>query len=65
MRLFGLLGGGWSINFSQQDTEGDYEHLTRVRGVAPDSAGEGAEPRSGSVYRAIETAWIESTPGET
>ena len=35
MRLFGLLGGGWSINFSQQ-TLGEYEHLTGVRGVAPD-----------------------------
>ena len=44
---------------------GEYEHLTRVRRVAPDFCWESAEPRSGSVYRAIETAWIESTPGET
>jgi hypothetical protein len=33
MRLFGILGGGWNINFSQQ-TPGEYEHLTRVHDVA-------------------------------
>jgi hypothetical protein len=33
MRLFGILGGGWNIKFSQQ-TLGKYEHLTRVREVA-------------------------------
>src|ERR1700733_10427040 len=32
---------------------GEYEHLTRVRGLAPDFSWEGAEPRSGSVYRLL------------
>ena len=60
MRLFGLLGGGWSINFSQQTLWGirAFDPGSRRRWI---SAGEGAEPRSGGVYRAIETAWIQST----
>ena len=63
MRLFALLGGGWSINFSQQTLRGNT--LTRVRGVAPVLLGRALSLGPGSVYKAVETAgdksaWVEA-----
>ena len=45
--------------------EGAYEHSTWVRGVAPDFAWEGAEPRSGNVYRTFETSGLSRPRIET
>ena len=49
MRLFGLLGGGWSINFSQQTLRGNTSIDLGSRRSSGFQLGEGAEPRSGSV----------------
>jgi hypothetical protein len=65
MRLFGLLGGGRSINFSQQTLWGIRAFDPGSRRSSGFQLGKALSLGPGVFIRAIKTAWSESTPGET
>ena len=64
MRLFGLLGGGRSINFSQQTLWGIRAFDPGSRRSSGFQLGKALSLGPGVFIRAIKTAWSESTPGE-